>query len=223
MLAGDNLTAGEILKLKVFKTKAAHLLSVISGRNNQNDKVINPFTDVKPDDWCYDSIMYMYQYKLMIGTSDTTFSPSMPTSRAMMVTILWRLDGMPVSSTDISFDDVASGEYYSEAIAWAAANGIVNGYGDGRFGPNDYITREQMATMLFHYAKYRRYDVSKRVDLSKAFTDGSKVSDYAVDAMSWASAEGLFIGRDNGLLDPASCAARSEVATTVFRFCESIK
>ena len=176
-----------------------------------------PFTDVKSGDWFCDSVRYVYENELMSGTGTTTFGPNEKTTRGMIVTILYRLENEPSVSADSAFSDVEAGQYYANAVAWANQNGIVTGYDDGRFGPNDTITREQMAAILYRYADYKEQDVSAAADLS-AFTDAGNVSDYAVQAFEWAVSEGLITGSTDTTLSPAGSALRCEVATILMRF-----
>ncbi|OUN11564.1 S-layer homology domain-containing protein [Flavonifractor sp. An9] len=180
-----------------------------------------PFTDVKADDWFYDAVKYVYDNKLMDGTSSTTFAPLMTTNRAMIVTILWRQAGSPVVNYAMNFSDVESGVWYTEAVRWAAAEGIVKGYSDTVFAPDDTVTREQLATILYRYAGYKEYDVSAKGDLT-AFADGSTVSTWAADGMTWAVGAQLITGKDGGKLDPTGTATRAEVATILMRFCENV-
>ena len=180
-----------------------------------------PFTDVKADDWFYEAVKYAYDNKLMDGTSSTTFAPLMTTNRAMIVTILWRLEGSPVVNYAMNFSDVESGVWYTEAVRWAAAEGIVKGYSDTVFAPDDTVTREQLATILYRYAEYKEYDVSAKGDLT-TFADGSTVSTWAADGMTWAVGAELITGKDGGKLDPTGTATRAEVATILMRFCENV-
>ena len=180
-----------------------------------------PFTDVKADDWFYEAVKYAYDNKLMDGTSSTTFAPLMTTNRAMIVTILWRLEGSPVVNYAMNFSDVESGVWYTEAVRWAAAEGIVKGYSDTVFAPDDTVTREQLATILYRYAEYKEYDVSAKGDLT-TFADGSTVSTWAADGMTWAVGAQLITGKDGGKLDPTGTATRAEVATILMRFCENV-
>lgn len=178
-----------------------------------------PFKDVHENNWFYNSVKYAYEKGLMQGTGLDTFSPFSNTSRAMIVTILHRLEKTPAGLGDI-FNDVAEGTWYKDAVAWAAANGIVGGYGGNRFGPNDSITREQMACILYRYAKYAGYDVSQSGSLT-GFTDGGQTSKWAVAAMEWAVGSGLIQGKDGNILDPAGLATRAEAATILQRFIEN--
>ncbi len=181
---------------------------------------ILPFQDVPQGIWYEDAARYAYENGLMNGTSATTFSPNLSASRAMIVTILYRLAGEPATAS-AGFSDVAAGAWYDQAIGWAAANDIVSGYGDGSFGPNDPITREQMAAILYRYAVYQTYDVSDNANLS-GYTDASAVSAYAQTAMSWAVGAGLLQGVSQDQLSPQGPATRAQVAAILMRFCQNI-
>ena len=157
----------------------------------------------------------------MNGTGETTFSPQQTTNRAMIVTILHRLEGTPAPGAQAPFTDVPADQYYAEAVAWAAANSIVNGTSETTYAPLNNITREQMAAILYRYAQYKNYDVSGSADLS-AFTDAASISDYAVSALQWAVDAGLINGKGNGILDPKGSATRAEVSAILSRFCENI-
>lgn len=177
-----------------------------------------PFTDVKETDWFYDSVDYVYETGMMSGTGNNQFSPNATTTRGMIVTILYRLEGTPeVSPT--SFYDVGSGEYYANGVYWASANGIVSGYGNGLFGPNDPITREQMAAILYRYTQYKEYETAISGDVL-AFADGTSVSSYAVEPMKWAVGVGLLSGVGNNMLNPTGKATRAQVATILKGFCD---
>ena len=179
------------------------------------------FTDVDTTQWYHESIDYVVEKGMMNGVSSTSFAPDADTTRGMIVTILYRLEGSPAAASAVSFDDVAADEYYADAVAWASANGIVTGYDSSRFGPNDQITREQLAAILYRYAGFKKYDVSKTSDLS-AYTDSASVSDYAADALEWANAEGLVNGMGDGRIAPQGSAVRAQAATILMRFCENI-
>jgi hypothetical protein len=178
------------------------------------------FTDVPADAWYESAVQYVYEKGLMTGTSSTTFSPTRTTTRAMIVTILYRLEGSPAVSGSSAFSDVSAGQYYTDAVTWASANGIVTGYSDGRFNPGSLLTRQQLATILYRYAAYKGYDVTASTDLS-AYTDGASVSDYARTAMAWANGNGLINGTTTTTLTPAGSATRAQVAAILMRFCES--
>ena len=179
-----------------------------------------PFTDSK-DHWAKDAIAYVLDKGIMNGTSDSRFSPDESTTRGMIVTILYRLEGEPAAA-DAGFSDVASGQYYTSAIAWASANQIVNGYGDGRFGPNDIITREQLAAILYRYAQYKGYDVTDGGMSLHEYRDADQVSSYALSALQWAVSEELLQGVGTSLISPKTSATRAQAATILMRFCEEI-
>lgn len=157
----------------------------------------------------------------MKGTSTTTFSPDVTVNRAMMVTILYRLEGAPAVSTTGSFTDVPAGQYYTDAVEWAKENKITAGYGDGLFGPNDLLTREQMATFFYRYAEFKGYDVSASADLSD-YTDLATVGSYALDAFKWTNANGLIKGTTTTTLSPKGDATRGQLAVILYRFCENV-
>ncbi len=181
----------------------------------------NPFTDVKTGDWYYDAVKYASQNGLFNGTTATTFGPNTDMTRAMLVTVLYRLEGKPTVTGTNTFTDVKSGEWYTDAVLWANANNIVGGYGNGLFGTNDSVTREQMALILHRYAQYKGYDVSRTTALS-AYTDASGISSYAQIAMKWANAEELITGRTTTTLAPAGSATRAEVASILMRFVDNV-
>ena len=179
-----------------------------------------PFTDVTEGDWFYDAVRYAYETGLMDGVGDSLFAPNSETTRAQLVTILYRLEGEPEVSGTSGFTDVEAGTWYTDAVAWAAANGIVNGTTDTTFAPGEDITREQLVTVLYRYAESKGYDVSASADLS-GYPDAGQVQDYAQPAMAWAVAEGIVEGVD-GTLNPAGNATRAQIATILMRFCEGV-
>ena len=157
---------------------------------------------------------------MMSGTDTDLFSPNVTTTRGMIVTILYRLEGRPAVSA-APFRDVPASQYYASAVAWASENGIVSGYGDGIFGPEDTITREQMASILYRYANYKGYDMSGTADLS-IYVDAGKISPYAMTALQWANANGLVSGTTPETLTPGGSATRAQVASILMRFCKNI-
>lgn len=175
----------------------------------------NPFTDVKETDWFYNSVQFVHENSLMIGTDNTAFSPLGSTSRGMIVTILWRLEGEPDAAKPMAFTDVQESKWYYKAVAWAADEGIVDGYSADKFGPDDAITREQITKILYNYAAYKKYDVSVRNELT-TFTDSP--SNWALESVQWAVAEDLIQGKGGGLLDPQASAKRCELAAILQRF-----
>ncbi|TJX15884.1 hypothetical protein E9840_01635 [Tissierella creatinini] len=180
----------------------------------------NPFIDISQNDWFLDNVMWAYGQGFMKGTGENTFSPYISTTRGMIVTILHRLENTPEEKVEDSFLDLMPNKYYSEAIAWAVKHEIVKGYGNGKFGPEDFITREQLATIIMNYAKMKGYDVTARADLSK-FEDLKDISAWAMDPMSWANAEGLIQG-DGNILMPRANATRAQAASILNRFVERI-
>ena len=178
------------------------------------------FADVADDAWYADAVRYVYEKGMMNGTSSTTFSPNETTTRAMIVTMLHRLENEPTASA-AGFTDVASNTYYANAVAWAAANGVVTGVSETSFAPNDAITREQLAAILYRYAELKGYNVSASGSLS-GYTDASQISSYATTAMQWANSTGLITGKTSTTLSPKGNATRAEVATILMRFCENI-
>lgn len=176
------------------------------------------FDDVDSNAWYADAVAFVVGEGLFTGTSDTTFAPATSMSRSMMATVLYRLAGQPAVTNQADFTDVVAGAWYADAAAWASANSIINGYGNGLFGTNDNVSRQEIATMLYRYASTDGQDVSASADLS-AFTDGASTADWAQTAMEWAVAEGLIEG-NGGLLNPTSLATRAEVATILMRFCQ---
>ena len=179
----------------------------------------NPFTDVSEKDWFYGDVMFVYENGLMLGTSKTLFSPHGTATRGMMATILWRMEGSPAPKGKNSFTDVESGKWYADAITWTAENGIFAGYGKDKFGPDDPITREQLAAIFYRYADYKGYDLTVKGNLDK-FKDADKITDYAKTAMQWAVGSGLMKGKSGNLLDPQGTATRAEIAAMLHRFIE---
>lgn len=177
-----------------------------------------PFTDVTENDWFYDSVNYVYGKDLMRGTSDTTFSPCLSTSRSMIVTILWRLEGAPAAASAALFTDVPPSQYYTSAVAWGAENGIIKGYGSCSFGPNDPITREQLTAILYRYAQFKGMDTPTEGMAIGNYADSAQVSPWARDAMRWALGMGIITGTDGGVLDPLGKATRAETAAILMRF-----
>lgn len=179
-----------------------------------------PFTDVREADWFYDDVVYAYENGLFSGTSDTTFSPNASMTRAMLVTVLYRLEGQPTVSGRSGFSDVKLNSYYEDAVTWAADNGIVNGTGATTFSPNANVTREQMAAILYRYAQYKQYGTTASAGLN-GFSDAAKVSAYAKAPLSWAVAEKLVNGSEGRLL-PTGNATRAQVAAILHRFVENV-
>lgn len=173
----------------------------------------NPFSDINEGDRYYSAVQYVAQNGLMLGTESNTFSPQLTTNRGMIATILYRLHGS-VETSKSTFKDVIPGAYYAKAVAWAQNNGIIAGYGNGMFGPEDNITREQMATILWKYAGSPVADTAVLTD----FKDTGEISAYAKDSLTWAYSEGIIAGKGNGILDPKGYATRAEVAQIMYNF-----
>lgn len=180
-----------------------------------------PFGDVKSADWFYNDVKYVYEKGMMAGTAADVFAPNATTTRAMIVTILYRLEGSPAVTGTSAFVDVPAGQWYTDAVNWAAANQIVKGTSATTFAPNDSITREQMAAILYRYAQYKGYDVTKKVDLS-GYSDNGQVSAYAKDALAWANAAKLINGVTNTTLAPQGNATRAQVSAILHRFCDGV-
>lgn len=174
-----------------------------------------PFTDVATGDWFYDAVAYVYENGLVDGTSATTFSPDVLTNRGMMATILWRMEDKPQVDYAMSFTDVATDIWYTEAVRWAASEEIMKGYSDTQFGPDDVITREQLATVFWRYLG----SPAAESDLS-AYPDGDSVGSWAVDAMTWAVDSGVINGTGDGTLKPQAAATRAELVTVLMRVLE---
>lgn len=176
-----------------------------------------PFVDVNSGAWYYDAVSFVYNKGIMNGVTSTTFEPNSTITRGMVVTMLWRMAGEPYVSGG-SFSDVASGRYYSTAVAWAAKNGIVDGYSSTVFGVNDPVTREQFATILYRYAKYMGYSTTG--SSLTGYYDANSVSSWARDAMGWAVRNGIITGSGNSRLNPTGTASRAEVAQMFMSFYE---
>ena len=179
-----------------------------------------PFTDVSTSDWFYDDVAFVYKNGLFSGTDSRSFSPNASMTRAMLVTVLYRLEGEPTVTGRSSFTDVRSGAYYEKAVIWAAANGIVTGTDSTSFSPDAKVTREQLAAILYRYAQYRKLDTDASAKLN-SFTDADSVSAYASEALGWAVSEGLINGA-SGKLMPKGDATRAQVAAILHRFVKNV-
>ena len=194
--------------------------TVPGGSTGETGSSALPFGDVASTAWYSEAVKYVYENGMMNGTGDGQFSPNATTTRAMIVTILHRLELEPAASAS-DFADVASGSYYANAVSWAASNNIVNGISSSSFAPNTAITREQLATILYRYASFKGYAVTASNALDN-YTDAAQISSYATTAMQWANAEGLITGSTGMALNPKGNATRAEVATILMRFCENV-
>ena len=194
-------------RLSLFLLVAALLVSMIPSAF-----AANSFTDVRSTDWFSDAVSYVQERGLMSGTSATHFSPNEPTTRAMLVTILYRAAGQPETTGQTSFVDVLARDYFADAVAWASENNIVTGYSRTRFGSNDPVSREQIAAILWRYAG------SPDTDSAERFSDNSQIASYAANAVNWARQNGVISGRPGNRFDPKANATRAEVATILRNF-----
>ena len=203
------------------KTEAVAKLGACDGGENCPS---HRFTDVNTGKWYHEAVDYAVVNSLFAGTSDTTFEPNGAMTRAMLVTVLWRAAGQPEAKTAASFQDVNAARYYAKAVAWAKENGVVAGTSDTTFSPNETVTREQMAAILYRYAKLNGVDVGKTADLN-SFPDAGKVSNYAKEAMAWAVGNGVISGSLEGgktYLDPKGDATRAQVAAVLMRYLKTV-
>ena len=188
------------------------------------EKTELPFTDVIEADWFFENVKYAYENGLLNGISETEFGPQIEMTRAMLVTVLHRAEGEPAVDKSIAFADVDENAYYANAVAWAQSNGIVNGITDSEFAPDTNITREQIAVIMFRYAKYKGYDVSVGENTNiLSYDDAESISGYAVEAVQYASGSGLMKGKTETTINPKDNAARAEIAAILQRFIETNK
>lgn len=176
-----------------------------------------PFVDVTEDKWYYDAVAYVYQQGIMVGMSETTFEPNTTVNRALVVQMLYNLEGQPQVSGDSGFSDIRDDQWYAKAVAWASANDVVAGYEDGTFRPTRAVTREEFAQILYNYAKCKGYGLSASADLGK-FPDSGQVSSWAETALGWANGNGLINGHDDGRLDPKGSTIRAQAASILMNF-----
>ena len=180
----------------------------------------NPFTDVKENDWFYDSVKYAYENDLMKGISNTEFAPDSDVTRAMFVTVIYRMENEPQTGK-CAFTDVESGSYYENAVAWTNENGIVSGISEDCFAPNEPITREQMAAIIYRYAAFKGYDITTSSNTS--YTDNDNISDYAKDAVIWAAEKTVMTGNTDGSFAPKANTTRAQTASVFMRMVENLK
>ncbi len=218
LVDGESVGAVEKYTFKdIVRNHTIKAIFAIDIKTNPETGSHNPFKDVDENDWFFDKVLKAYEKGLIIGTSENTFSPYLETSRASITTIIYSLEGKPACNGQNEFNDVKAGEWYSEAIAWGYENGIVFGYGDGTFKPEQNITRQEFCTILHHYAKYKGYDVSKSSKLLD-FTDGKDVSNWALEQVKWTVGTEIMNGKGNGILDPKGFATRAEVCVMMLNF-----
>ena len=186
---------------------------------------VNPFADVKDGIWYYDTVKYVTENGIMNGVEEGKFAPDNTLTRAMLVTILYRVEGSPEVSADSKFSDVKSTDWYGAPVIWAAENGIVNGVTETEFAPNNNITREQIATIIYRYAKnFKNYDVSVGENTNiLSYEDFDKISPYAIEPLQYTAGSGIMKGKTESTLNPLDNATRAEAATVVMRFIEGNK
>jgi len=212
----DGLSVGKVLSYTFDNVKKTH--SIAASFKKKAVEPVNPFNDVAANDWFYKNVMFVFENGLMTGIASDTFSPNGTTTRAMFVTVLFRLSGDKDGNTN-SFSDVPSGAWYENSAAWAAANGIAGGVGGNQFAPISSLTREQLAVMLYNYAKYKGLDVSVGKDTNiLSYNDSTDISEYAYSALQWACGSGIIKGDGSGNLNPQSSATRAEVAAMLEKF-----
>ena len=211
----DGESVGAVSRYTFENVREDHTISATFRQTGaQTEEAQLPFLDVAEGAWYYDAVTYCYENGIMDGTSSVSFAPGMLLNRAMAAQVLYNLaDG--TASTAAGFPDVAASAWYADAVNWAAANGYVTGYDNGSFGPEDSLTREQLAVILYRYA-----GSPEPTGSLDGFTDAASASDYAVDALRWAVGEGLLTGKDGGRLDPAGTASRAELAQILARFAQ---
>ena len=220
----DAELTNKITSIKMNGDKTVYAGWAANNPSTDHDCPSAQFKDVDPDQWYHEYIDYVVEKGLMQGVAADRFAPDVSTTRAMIVTILYRLEGSPAVSEESPFDDVAEGQWYTDAVIWANNNAIVLGYGNGKFGPTDNITREQMAAILYRYATYKGYDTSAGQDTNiSSYDDATDVSDWAIEAMQWACGTELIKGRTASTIVPAGNATRAEVAAILMRFIENRK
>ena len=179
------------------------------------------YSDLSTSAWYHTAVDYALNHGMMSGVGEGRFDPDGSLSRAMLVQILWAMEGRPDAAEATAYTDVFPGAWYHSAVQWAAEQGVVSGYGDGSYGPERRITREELAVILYGYARSKGYDLSAAGSLS-GFADRGSLSGWAEQAMTWAVGEGLISGKDGGVLDPAGSATRAEAAVILMNFCENI-
>ena len=214
----DGESVGAVERYTFENVRTDHTISVtfrqIVTEPEEPETPALPFTDVAEGDWYHDAVAYCWENGIMDGTSGTTFAPNLLLNRAMMAQVLYNLAG-GTASTAAGFPDVAASAWYADAVNWAAANGYVTGYDNGSYGPEDSLTREQLAVILYRYA-----GSPAPAGTLDGFADAASASAYAVDALRWAVGEGLLTGKDGGRLDPTGTASRAELAQILARFAQ---
>ncbi|MBO5179773.1 MAG: S-layer homology domain-containing protein, partial [Clostridia bacterium] len=217
----DGKSVGAVTEYTFEKVKEKHTIEATFKKVEEvtEETWKNPFIDVTEDDWFYEAVKYANENKLFNGVSSTEFGPNVSMTRAMLVTVLYRLEGEPATNRSIPFADVDMSMYYANAVIWAKQNNIVNGVDENNFAPDREITREQLVTILYRFAQYKGKDVSVGENTNiLSYDDVSQVSEYAIPAMQWACGSGIITGRTTATIAPKGTATRAEVATMLMRF-----
>ncbi len=217
---GDDFYSDKLPASKTDKEEKEEQKSEQENEPEKEEFSETTFADVKKDEWYYESVKYVYENNLMQGTGKG-FEPDSKMSRAMLVTVLYRIANPEEKAYNHNFDDVSSGEWYSDAVSWATEKGVVNGISDTEFAPNTDVTREQMAVIIYRFAKIMGYDVSGKANIT-TFEDKNDISDFAFDAVAWANKSELVNGTSDKTLSPKDTATRAQVATILMRFCENV-
>ena len=210
----DGKSVGAVSEYTIKRVKKAHTITAVF----EEIEWKNPFTDVSKEAWYYEDVEFVYENDLMIGTDNDIFSPNAIVNRAMLVTVLWRLEGSPIVDSPTDFVDVPANEWYTDAVNWASANGIVNGYGDGIFGAMNYLTHEQIMAILNRYAVYKKLSENVSGNADDSYTN----SEWAENNILWADLNGMFKGIGSDIANLTEGATRAELAAYLRRFCENI-
>lgn len=230
VISGDDTVEsiiGKCLRVNgdlVVQVKVSHLSTFIvttEKEKAETAKITMSFADINENQWFYEAVKFVYEAGLMNGDGENTFNPNGNLNRAMLVTILYRLEQTPEVTEAAKFSDVAAGQWYTKAVIWASSNGIVNGYEDGTFKPNNNVSREEMAAMLMRYAEFKKIDVSATKDIS-SYKDATNVAEWAKQNMSWANSVGLIQGDENNNLNPQGKATRAEAAMILMRLVKNV-
>ena len=215
---------GKIVTKRNLGTGKINVTAPNSQKFTLTVSVVLPYTDIKNNVWYTNALEYMYTNNYISGTTESTFSPNMELSRAMLVCILWNMEGKPKTTAINKFPDVKNGVWYTEAIKWASSKGVINGYKDGTFGPNDSITREQLACILANYAKYKKCYTKPTTNNLGKFLDNNMISAWAVESANWAVTNRVINGAENGTkINPINSASRAEAITMVKNYIDRIK
>ena len=205
---------------KLFGSSSQRELKSVPDLEQEAHPPVWPFTDVSDTDWCYDAVAYVHERGIMNGYSQDTFGPQNRLSRAQLAQILYNLEGRPqTDSVSGSYGDLTPGAWYEDAISWAVKSGVLSGYGDGNMRPNQAVSRQQLAAMLYRYAQHKGNDVSQSADLD-GFQDRDQVAAYAQAPLQWAVAAGIVNGTSADTLSPNGSASRAQTAVMLMRFCD---